>query len=140
MLVVPALVAKLWKPAAIGIIAIGAFWAFDSWRDNLVDAADARGFARAEQQYKAAVQAADERAAADTRAIQTFADTIGSLTNQRQQALSVSITPQTQRITDEVASDSRYRDCSVSDGVLNAANAARAAADASIASSNPLQH
>jgi hypothetical protein len=126
-----------WKPVAIGVAVFAAWWAFDSWRDNLVEAAEKRGFARAEQQYKAAVDKANAVTAGNNKAIDAFASVIGSLTSQRGQDLHLSISPQTQRITDEVASDDRYRDCRVSDSVLDAANTARSAVDASIAASNP---
>lgn len=126
-----------WKPIVVGVTLVAAWWAFDNWRDNLVEAAEKRGFKNAEQQYKAAIEKANAVTGANNQAIEAFASVIGGLTAQRSQDLNVSISPQTQRITDEVASDDRYRDCRVSDSVLDAANSARSAVDASIAASNP---
>lgn len=131
------LVKRYWKPAAIVVAAGVAWWSFTSWRDNLVAAAEKRGFVAAEAQYRTAIEKANAVTQANNNAVQSFADAMGSLAAQRSQALNVSITPQIQRITDEVANDSRYRDCRVSDSVLDAANVARAAADAGIAASNP---
>lgn len=132
-----AIVKPFWKPIAI-VVAVGAaWWGFTTWRDNLIERAEGRGFARAEEQYKVAVAAADKIAAQDTSSMQLMGAMIGGLTAQRAQAIDVTVKPQTERIQNEVASDPRYRDCRVSDGVLDAANAARAAVDAGIAASNP---
>lgn len=139
MLAAPALVvlSKVWKPVAI-VAAVGAaWWAVTTWRDNLIAAAENRGFARAEQQFTVKVEAANAIATHDTNQMQLFAGMIGGLTAQRAQAIDLKIVPQTERIQNEVASDPRYRDCRVSDRVLDAANAARATVDAGIAASNP---
>lgn len=126
------------KPFGVALLAGAAWWGFMTWRDRLVEAAENRGFARAEAQYQVAVAAADKIAAHDTNSMTLMGAVIGGLAAQRTQAIDLKVTPQIERIQNEVASDPRYRDCRVSDGVLGAANAARAAVDAGIAASNPV--
>lgn len=130
-------VKPFWKPLAIVIAVAGAWWAFTTWRDNLVTAAENRGFGRAEQQYKAAVDAANRITEHDNTQMTLFATALGALGQQRAQAIDLHVQPQIDRIQNEVANDPRYRDCRVSDGVLGAANAARASVDADVRASNP---
>lgn len=132
-----AVVKPFWKPAAI-VVAVGAaWWGFTTWRDNLVEAAEKRGFATAEAQFKTQVEAANKITEHDNTALNLMSTVVGALATQRTQAIDLKVTPQIERIQNEVASDPRYRDCRVSDSVLDAANAARAAVDAGIAASNP---
>ena len=132
-----AVVKPFWKPVAI-VVAVGAaWWGFTTWRDNLVEAAEKRGFAAAEAQFSAKVEAANKITEHDNTALNLMSTVVGALATQRTQAIDLKVTPQIERIQNEVASDPRYRDCRVSDSVLDAANAARAAVDAGIAASNP---
>lgn len=132
-----AVVKPFWKPVAAALVIGAVWWGFTTWRDNLVDSAEKRGFTRAEEQYKVLVTAANKIVETDNSTLQLMAATLNGLAAQRQQAIDLKVTPQLERIQNEVASDERYRDCRVSDGVLNAANAARSAVDADISASNP---
>lgn len=125
------------KPLAIAVAIGAAWWGFTTWRDNLVEKAELRGFGRAEEQYKAKVEAANKITEHDNVSMQLMGTVVGALATQRTQAIDLKVTPQIERIKNEVASDPRYRDCRVSDSVLDAANAARAAVDAGIRASNP---
>jgi len=128
---------KHWQIAVVVIAVVGGFVLFQHWIDNKVEAAEKKGFANAQAQFQAKVDAANKIAASDTQTMQLIGSTLGSLTAQRSQAIDLKVTPQIERIQNEVASDPRYRDCRVSDSVLDAANAARSAVDAGIAASNP---
>ena len=132
-----AVVKPFWKPVAIALAVGAAWWGFTTWRDNLVEAAEKRGFVTAEAQFKAQIEAANKITEHDNAALNLMGTVMGVLATQRTQAIDLKVTPQIERIQNEVASDPRYRDCRVSDGVLDAANAARADVDAGIATSNP---
>ncbi|SFJ51508.1 hypothetical protein SAMN03159338_1626 [Sphingomonas sp. NFR04] len=122
--------------AAIAVVA-AAWWGFSSWRENLVESADARGFARAEELYKAQVEAANKVAEHDTNQMDRMALVLGALTQNRTQELRVNLAPAQERMKNEVAADPRYRECVVTDGMLANINAQRAAVDAAVAASNP---
>ncbi len=126
-----------WKPIAGVGIAIAAWWAFDNWRDNLVEAAEKRGFGRAEQQYKAAVDAANKREEEKQKLLDTFALNFGKLAIQRDQQLTVTVQPILDKVKNEIATDPVYRSCRVSDGVRDDINTVRATVDAGIAAAAP---
>lgn len=126
-----------WKIVAGVILVIGAWWWFTSWRDNLVEAADAAGYSRAEIEYTAAINAANERELRTQSTLDKLAVAFGGLATQREQEINLTVRPRIERIINEVSVDPRYRECAVSDGVLIDLNAGRAAVDQSIAASNP---
>lgn len=130
-------VKPLAKPIGIALAVGAAWWGFTTWRDNMIEAAERRGFASAQAQFQTKVEAANKIVEHDNTALALMGSIVGSLSQQRAQAIDIKVTPQIERIQNEVASDPRYRDCRVSDSVLDAANAARAAVDAGIAASNP---
>lgn len=119
------------------VVLVAAIWAFNAWKDNLVREAEATGFARAETQYKAAVEAANRIAQRDQRQMELMTVTFGGLAQQRVQGVQLTVQPRIERIRDEIASNPIYRDCRVSDRVLADINSARSAVDTSIAASNP---
>jgi hypothetical protein len=86
------------------------------------------------------VRKANEQAAKDQARLDQFTLTFGHLATERAQDITLKVEPKIERIEREVASDPRYSDCAVSDGVLNELNGARSAIDAGIAASNPVQH
>lgn len=135
--VIAALVKAYWKPVALVVAVGGAWWAVTSWRDNLIETADAAGYARAEEHYKGLVTAANARVAAQQVQIDQMNLNIGHMAAQRAQGISLSIAPHSERIEREVSTDPRYRQCAVSDGVRDDLNAARAAVDQRVAASNP---
>lgn len=128
---------QYWKLALALALAFGAWWWFTSWRDNLIETADRAGFSRAEQQYTAAVNAANERERLTQGRLDQMVVAFGALGEQREQAINLTVKPMTERITNEVATDPRYRECIVSSGVLDDLNAGRAAVNAGVAASNP---
>lgn len=121
----------------VAVLLVGAIWAFNAWKDNLVSEAEARGFSRAEAQYKAAVEAANRIAQRDQRQMELMTATFGRLAQQRVQDVQLTVQPRIQRIRDEVAVNPIFRDCRVTDRVFNEINAARSTIDASIAATNP---
>jgi len=130
-------VGQYWKLALALALAFGAWWWFTSWRDNLIDTADAAGFARAEQQYTEAVDDANERERLTQGRLDQMVIAFGALGEQREQAINLTVKPMTESITNEVETDPRYRECIVSSGVLDDLNAGRAAVNAGVAASNP---
>lgn len=129
-----------WKLFAIGAAAIAGFLYFQHWKGGLVKSADAAGFARAEVQYRAAVEAANKIAQHDQQAMALMAAKLGESVANRSSDLTVKIQPSIESIKNEVANDPRYRECVVSDGVRDSLNAGRAAVDASIAAGHPPRH
>lgn len=132
-------VRRNWKEIAAVLILIFAWFKFVGWRDDLVASADAAGFARAEKEYTAAVTAANERERRTQANIDKLSIAFDALGQNREQAVTLTVKPILERVTNEVANDLRYRECAVSDGVLFDINAGRSAADASIAASNSRQ-
>jgi hypothetical protein len=126
-----------WKPLVIAGALVGGYFYFEHWKAELVSSAKTEQRVTDEAKYSAAITAANKISEHDNATMQLFATAFGALSNQRSQAIDLKVTPQIERIQNEVASDPRYSDCRVSDGVLGAANAARSAVDAGIAASNP---
>ena len=81
----------------VGLVA--AIWAFNAWKDNLVSEADAAGFARAETQYKAAVEAANRIAQRDQRQMELMTVTFGGLAERRVQDVQLTVQPRIERIS-----------------------------------------
>lgn len=131
------LLKKWWKPLLGAGTAIALVVGGVAYRDHLIASGDAQGFARAEAQYKAAVDATNKVAASDQKSLDLMGVAFNGLASQRAQAIDLKVTPQIQKVQDEVAADPRYRDCAASDSVLDSLQAVRAAVDAGISSSNP---
>lgn len=129
--------ARFGKWIALALAIAGLVWAALSWFNGKIEAADQAGYARAEAQFAEQVRAANEQAAKDQARMDQMALTFGHLATQREQDITLKIEPQIERIEREVASDARYRECVVTDGVLNELNAGRATVNAGIAASNP---
>lgn len=128
---------RYWKIFAVVLLALAAWWWFTSWRDNLIETTDAAAYARAEGEYTAAINAANAREAETQGRLDKMVIAFGSLATQREQEVNMIVQPMIERISNEVATDPRYRACAVSDGVFDDLNAGRSAVDASIAASNP---
>lgn len=125
------------KGAVIGIAAVAGFLAFNSWKNNLIEDADAAGFERARSAYQAAIEASNAREQQTQAKLDQMVVAFGHIATQREQAINLTVKPQIERIEREVANDPRYSECVASDGVLSEINAGRAAVDASVAASNP---
>jgi len=130
-------VKRYWKVALALFVFVGAWIWFNSWKNDLIETADAAGFARAEAQYVEAVERANERERKTQATLDKLAAAFGPLAQMREQRVTLTVQPMIERIKNEVANDPRYRECAVSDGVLFDINAGRAAADASISASAP---
>jgi len=129
---------KRWgKWIALALVIAGSWWAFTSWRDNLIATADAAGFERAEKQYTDAVNAANAREQQTQGRLDQLQIAFGGLATAREQDITITTQPGIERITREVASNPRYRECVVSSGVLDELNAGRAAVNARVAASSP---
>lgn len=128
---------RWWKLLLGVVLVVGAIWAFASWRDNLIDTADAAGFERARSAYQEAVEASNKREQLTQARLDQMSVAFGALSVNREQEINLTVKPLIERIKYEVSSDSRYRNCAVSDGVFNDLNTGRAAIDASVGASNP---
>ena len=129
----PLFLVRYWKGIALAIAIATAWISFGIWKDNLRDTARAEGFAAAEKQYTAAVNAANERERQTQANLDKMVVAFNGLASLREQQINLTLKPMTERITNEVATDPRYSACSVSDGVLIDLNAGRSAVNASIA-------
>lgn len=128
---------KAVKVVGVALLLGGAVWAFNAWKADLIADAEKVGFADAEKQYKAEIDAANRIIAADNQNLQLMAGAFGALASIREQGVSVQIAPIAERVTHEVANNPVYRDCRVTDGMLDNIQAARAAGDAAIAAAAP---
>ncbi len=124
---------KAAKVVGVALLIGGAVWAFNAWKADLISDAEKAGFADAEKQFTAKIEAANRIIETDNQRLQVMAGAFGALATIREQGVSLQISPITERVTNEVANDPRYRDCRVSDGVLNDIQAARSAGDAAVA-------
>ena len=123
----------------IALALAGGFVAFEMWKSNLIETATKAGFGQAEAQYKAEVEAADKIAARDQKLLDGFSTAFGGLASARAQAITLKVQPIIEGMKNEIASDPRYRDCVVSDGVLDSINSARSTVNAGIDASAPGQ-
>lgn len=130
-------VSKYWKFAVGGVVVAAGVGGFLVWKGNLEDEHERIGFERAEQQYTAAVNAANERESATQGRLDQMVVAFNGLATQREQAINLTVRPIIEGMQNEVANDPRYRECAVSDGMLDQLNAGRAAVDQGIGSSTP---
>lgn len=134
---VAAFIKRFWK-VGLGIaLAIAAYFAFTNWLAGERKESFNSGFAAAEQQYATAVEAANQRAAEDQKALDLMRQRFELLALNREQDVKLIVQPQIERITREVQDNPVYRQCTVTDGVWNDLNAAGSAVNARIAPSKP---
>ena len=107
------------------MLAGGAYWAFDTWRDNLVEAADQAGYERAEAEFSAAVAAKNEEIAASNARLDQMGIAIGHVAAAKTQSVNLQLQPRIERVDNEVAENPVYERCAVSPGVLDDINAGR---------------
>jgi hypothetical protein len=130
---------KRFVPFLLGaILMVLAVWWFNNWKDDLKRDSFNAGRSQAEAEYTAAINASNARELETQRQINDLIGTINILAEQREEKLNVVYQPILKRIEQNVATDPRYTDCTVSNGVLFDLNAGRAAVDQSIAASTPV--
>lgn len=122
--------------AIIGAV-VGVYLA-GSWYLERRDTANFNaGFSKAEVQFAAAVAAANAKAAETQRNLDLTQQRFAFLSEGRAQDIRLVTQPHIERITREVQSNPVYRQCVLTDGVLDATNAAGAAVNSRIAASQP---
>lgn len=128
---------RYWKVFAAVIIVVASWWWFTSWRDNLIETADKDGYDRRNAEVVAMIEAVNERERKTQSTLDRLTEAFSGLSTQREQAINITVRPRIERITNEVSIDPRYRECFVSDSVLDDLNAGRATVDQGIATTNP---
>lgn len=131
------LLQKTWKFLLGGAIVLALVFSFMWWKSNLESEHEQIGFDRAEAQFSQAIEEANERERKTQGRLDQMIVAFGALSQQREQAINLTVRPTIQRIENEISNDPRYAQCAVSDGVLDDLNAGRAAVDQGIRSSSP---
>ncbi|MEE3154570.1 MAG: hypothetical protein VX309_03490 [Pseudomonadota bacterium] len=119
------------------LLAGGAYWAFDTWRDNLVEAADKAGYERAEQEFTAAIEAKNEQIEASNARLDQMGIAIGHVAAAKAQSVNLQLQPRIERVDNEVAENPMYERCAVSPGVLDDINAGRSGINREIDPGDP---
>jgi hypothetical protein len=124
-----------WKETLIGLALVGTVAGGYFYVQHVKHEAYASGFTAAENQAKAQVVEANKRAAYDNTQLQLLQQRYAALSTSRQQQVKIVTQTKIERIHDEVQSNPVYRQCSVTDGVLDNLQDLVAAVNASIGSS-----
>lgn len=123
------LVRKAAKTFGIGIGALalagGAYWAFDTWRDNLIEAADAAGYERSVDERREVIREKNKKIAQLQGRVNQMNTAFGIQAAAKTQAVTIKLEPIKESIREEVSQDPVYQRCVVTDGVLDNLNAGR---------------
>lgn len=135
--VVPAIVKRWWKPAAIALAAGAIIFVGVRWYNGVKLEAYNEGVRVTSLQYQAKVTAANQRAQQNEQLMLKFADKVGSNTGKSLETLNVKFDPIIRNVHDEVSKNPVYRTCVLTDGVWQSLQSGRAAVNAGISASNP---
>lgn len=131
------IVKRHWKIALAVIAVVGGIWWFTNWRGDLIATHDAAGYSRAQAEYSAAIDEANERERKTQGRLDQMVVAFNGLAAKREQAINLTVKPIIEGIRNEVASDPRYRECAVSGSMLDNLNAGRSVVDAGLDASDP---
>lgn len=121
--------------AGVAVVAIGTAFVF--WRNDLVAESKAAGYASAQVEFAQERIKLNAQIQTDNDVMAGMSVAINNLAGRNVANVIHTTAPTIERVTREVYTDPRYRDCTVSDGVLNDLNAARNAIDGISAASAP---
>jgi hypothetical protein len=126
---------KNWKQVLVGLAIVAACVSAYTYVKHVEKVSYANGFGAAQAQARAQVEAANKRADADNTQLKLLQQRYAALSVQRQQQVKIVTQTKIERIHDEVQSNPVYRQCALTDGVLDDLQAVAAAVNSSIGSS-----